>query len=235
MIKAILWDIDGTVLDFLAAERAAIRRCFVLYGLGECSDAMLDEYSAINVKYWQRLERGEMTKPEILIGRFAEFFRNHGIDEKVAVPFNAEYQIRLGDTIVFQPGAMETIQALRGRLIQCAVTNGTKIAQTRKLKNSRLDELLDPIFISEDLGAEKPSPAFFEKVFAALPGIAPEEMLIVGDSLTSDILGGDLAGITTCWYNPAGRPRPEKPRIDYVIRAIPEVLEILDRPLPNSR
>lgn len=102
-IKAVLWDVDGTLLDFLAAEREAIKTCFSLFGLGECTDEMIAQYSAINVRWWQALERGEYTKPEILVGRFAEFFTARGIDTAVAPAFNAEYQLRLGDTIKFCP------------------------------------------------------------------------------------------------------------------------------------
>lgn len=228
-IKAVLWDVDGTLLDFLAAEREAIKTCFSLFGLGECTDEMIAQYSAINVRWWQALERGEYTKPEILVGRFAEFFTARGIDTAVAPAFNAEYQLRLGDTIEFCPHALETVQALRGIAAQCAVTNGTKIAQDKKLARSGLDKLLNPIFISEVVGAEKPSPAFFAPVFAAFPGIKPEEMLIVGDSLTSDIRGGVNAGIQTCWYNPRGHAAPPELRIDYTVSDIAEVLQIVEK------
>ena len=74
MIKVVLWDIDNTLLDFIAAERAAIRKCFSIFDMGECTDEMLAAYSAVNVRWWERLERGERTKPEILLGRFREFF-----------------------------------------------------------------------------------------------------------------------------------------------------------------
>ena len=173
--------------------------------------------------------RSKNTKPEILVGRFAEFFTARGIDTAVAPAFNAEYQLRLGDTIKFCPHALETVQALRGIAAQCAVTNGTKIAQDKKLERSGLDKLLDPIFISEVVGAEKPSPAFFAPVFAAFPGIKPEEMLIVGDSLTSDIRGGVNAGIQTCWYNPGGHAVPPELRIDYTVSDIAEVLQIVEK------
>ena len=143
-IKAVLWDVDGTLLDFLAAEREAIKTCFSLFGLGECTDEMIAQYSAINVRWWQALERGEYTKPEILVGRFAEFFTARGIDTAVAPAFNAEYQLRLGDTIKFCPHALETVQALRGIAAQCAVTNGTKIAQDKKLERSGLDTAARP-------------------------------------------------------------------------------------------
>ena len=123
MIKAILWDVDGTLLDFTAAERAAVRTGFARRGLGTCSDEMLAAYSRTNVKYWEALERGEMTKPEILVGRFREFFTLYGIDPDLAPAFNEDYQLDLGDTVVFQPGALETVKALKGRVLQCAVTN----------------------------------------------------------------------------------------------------------------
>ena len=227
MIRAVLWDVDGTLLDFLAAEKAAVRAGFARHGLGECTDEMIEEYSRINVRYWQALERGEMTKPEILVGRFREFFALHGIDPDIAPAFNGEYQLDLGDTIVFQPGAEETVKALKGRVLQCAVTNGTKTAQQRKLARSGLDALLDAVFISEDLGVEKPHPGFFDRVFAAIGDIPRQETLIVGDSLTSDIRGGVNAGIRTAWYNPAGRALPEEVRVDYDIRSLDEVLSLL--------
>ena len=227
MIRMILWDVDGTLLDFLAAERAAIRTGFARRGLGPCTDEMIEEYSRINVKYWQALERGEMTKPEILVGRFREFFARYGIDPAVAPAFNEDYQLDLGDTIVFRPGALETVRALKGRLPQYAVTNGTKIAQQRKLARSGLDALLDGVFISEDLGAEKPDTAFFQKVFAAVGDVPRREVLIVGDSLTSDIRGGVNAGLRTVWYNPEGKENTPGLPIDHEIRSVDEVLALL--------
>ena len=84
MIKVVLWDIDNTLLDFIAAERAAIRKCFSIFDMGECTDEMLAAYSAVNVRWWERLERGERTKPEILLGRFREFFSMYGRDPALA-------------------------------------------------------------------------------------------------------------------------------------------------------
>ena len=97
----ILWDVDGTLLNFLEAEKAAIRSLFLEFGLGECSDEMLRRYSVINRKYWNRLERREMTKQQILVGRFEEFFAAEGIDPSLSERFNEAYQVRLGDTVVF--------------------------------------------------------------------------------------------------------------------------------------
>ena len=226
-IKAILWDIDGTLLNFQAAETYAIRACFALFGLGECSDEMLADYSTINRSYWQRLERGELTKPQVLEGRFLEFFSKYGIDTGCAAAFNAQYQISLGDTFCFHDGGLETVQALRGKVRQYAVTNGTRIAQERKLKGSGLAELLDGVFISEILGGEKPGIGFFQQVWEQIGTYAPDEVMIVGDSLTSDIQGGNNAGILCCWFNPNGAPAPENLQIDYNIQTLSQVLDLI--------
>ena len=160
-IEAILWDVDGTLLDFLAAEEAAIQACFAHFGLGRCAPEQLERYSALNRRYWQRLERGELTKQQVLEGRFRAFFSQEGIDPELAVPFNELYQQRLGDTVRFLDQSDRLVRRLRGRVRQYAATNGTRAAQERKLRRSGLDQLLDGVFISELVGAEKPSPPSF--------------------------------------------------------------------------
>lgn len=228
MFKAILWDIDGTLLDFDRAEEAGIRGCFQAFGLGECTDEMLKEYQKINRSYWQMLERGEIEKQVLLVRRFEDFLKRYHLNYAVAAAFNDEYQLRLGDTVVFCEHASETVQTLAGKILQCAVTNGTKVAQDRKLKNSGLDKLFDFVFISEEVGAEKPQKAFFDTVFSQIGSFKPEEILIVGDSLTSDIQGGINAGIKTCWFHPKQRNNTTGFLPDYEITDIKEVMDILN-------
>ncbi|MBR2934281.1 MAG: YjjG family noncanonical pyrimidine nucleotidase [Oscillospiraceae bacterium] len=228
MIKVVLWDIDGTLLSFKMAERAAIRACFEKFGLGELTDEMLAEYSAINASYWKRLELGELTKQQVLRGRFEEFFAAHELDTGCVDAFNAEYQVRLGETVVFNDNGKELVQRLRGKVKQYAVTNGTLVAQRGKLKNSGLDLLLDGVFISDVVGVEKPGKGFFDAVFAAIGDYEKDEVLIVGDSLTSDIQGGNNAGILCGWYNPGGQPVPDGLRVDYDIRDLNAVEIILE-------
>ena len=228
MIKVILWDIDGTLLSFKLAERAAIRTCFAKFGLGEITDEMLARYSEINASYWKRLELGELTKGQVLRGRFEEFFNAYGLDTACVDDFNAEYQVRLGETVVFNDDGRELVERLRGRVKQYAVTNGTLVAQRGKLKNSGLDQLLDDVFISDVIGVEKPGIGFFNAVFAAIGDYKSDEVLIVGDSLTSDMQGGNNAGILCGWYNPGGAPVPEGLRVDYDIRDLNAVKLILE-------
>lgn len=226
MIRVILWDVDGTLLDFHRAEAAAIRTLFQKFGLGICTDAMLADYSAINAGFWRKLETGELSKPQVLTGRFETFFRKYGLDTGCVADFNAAYQLALGDTICFCPNALEVLLAFKGKALQCAVTNGTVIAQKKKLAASGLDQIFDHIFISDEIGIDKPNIAFFDAVWQKIGIYAPDEVLIVGDSLTSDIRGGNNAGIRTCWYNPKGLPSPDDLKIDYDIRDLKQVLDI---------
>lgn len=227
MITTILWDVDGTLLNFLAAEKAAIRSLFEEYHLGVCSDEMLKRYSSINKNYWEMLERGEIEKKALLVGRFRDFFEKEGIDSSLAAEFNEKYQLRLGDTIVYCDDSLEIVKSLRGKVKQYVVSNGTVIAQTKKLRLSGLGELMDGIFLSEELGVEKPSVRFFDQVFAKIGPVDRSEVMIVGDSLTGDIRGGNNAGILTCWYNPEGTAAKEAVRIDHEIKNLHEVYGFL--------
>ena len=223
----ILWDVDGTLLDFRAAEKAAVQALFREFSLGECTDEMVRRYSQINEVFWQRLERNELTKPQILVGRFEQFFSEIGISAALAPAFNDRYQLALGDTIVFRDDSISIVRSLQGKVKQYAVTNGTVTAQNKKLTVSGLKDLLDGAFLSEGVGAEKPNMAFFDAVFDVIRPTDISKILIIGDSLTSDIRGGNNAGIRTCWYNPDRLPARPGYNIDYIISDLREVPEII--------
>lgn len=229
MIKVILWDIDATLLDFEAAEKAAIRYCFKKHGIGECSDEMLARYIVINRRYWEMLERGEMPKEEILVNRFKEFFESEGIETDCAESFNACYQVALGDTICFRDNGYELVKKLKDSYRQFAVTNGTYVAQERKLRKSGIGELVEEAFISDLIGYEKPAMEFFNHVFEKIGHYEKNEVLIIGDSLTSDMQGGNHAGILCCWYNPNHLENTKNVRIDYEIDDLWQLEEILKK------
>ena len=227
MYKYILWDIDGTVLDFHKAEKLAINALFEKYKIGTCTDEMLSLYKEINIKYWQRLERKELTKNEILVGRFRDFFEKIGVDSKIASSFNDDYQLALGDYIVYVDNAKEILLSQKGKYVLAAVTNGAKIAQEKKLRLSGLDRIFDEIFISEYIGIEKPNQGFFDFVFDKLQITDKKEAIIIGDSLTSDMKGGFLYGIDTCWFNPTHQKNNLPIDITYEIDGLSQLKNII--------
>lgn len=225
--KYLLWDIDGTILNFEKAEKRAIRTLFEKFNLGECTDEMLSHYIEINKKYWKLLECGKMEKERILVERFEEFFLKEGIRTDVASEFNKAYQLALGDTIAFNDDALEIIKAQKKNYQIIIVTNGTAIAQKKKLERSGLDKIADNIFISELVGYEKPSIHFFERVIAKAGIDDVSQAVIIGDSLTSDIQGGVNAGIDTCWYNPKEEINDTNLKPTYIIKNLHELCEIV--------
>lgn len=229
MFKTILWDIDNTLLDFSAAEAYSLKRRFVEYNLGECTDDMVKRYSVINEIYWQKLETGEMTKHRILEARFEEFFKNEGISLTDVKSFNADYENGIADKIFFNENGYEIVESLKGRIKQYAVTNGAYSVQSVRLKKSGFDRLFDGVFISDSVGFEKPSSEFFSYVLKNIAPCSRDEIIIVGDSLTSDMLGGCCAGIKTCWYNPKEKENSRGLQIDYEIKSLNDIFKIIKK------
>ena len=225
--KYLLWDIDGTIINFELAERAAIRSLFKRFKLGNCSDEMLMYYSQINKRYWQLMESGKIKKDKMLVERFIEFFSNKGINSDIAAEFNKGYQIALCDTIVFNDDAIDIIKHQKKTCKIIIVTNGTEVVQEKKLERSGLNDIVDNVFISELVGFEKPNIKFFEKVILEVGIKDLKEALIIGDSLTSDIQGGHNIGIDTCWYNPKNEENTTLLNPTYTIRNLHELENII--------
>ena len=235
MIKTILWDFDNTLLDFDVAEKAAIISTFKSMELGDIDDDMIKMYIEINVKYWQKIEKGEINKNLALTKRYEEFFIKIGVDPKCAFEFNQRYEIALADTIVYIDDSFNIVNSLKGQYKQYIVSNGAVAVQKARLKKSKFDSLMDGIFISDEINAEKPNIEFFNYVFETIKCEDKSELLIVGDSLTSDIKGGNNAKIATCWYNRKGQVAPSSYKIDYNIRHLNEIYDILGISKRNTR
>lgn len=222
----LLWDVDNTLLDFEYSMRHSLRRCFDSIGR-PLTEEMIEGYSRINDGYWKRLERGEVTKEELLSGRFRDFFAEYGLTGIDLDAFRKDFAAGLGNTYAFRDDALTIVKSLQGHYRQYVVTNGVKAVQENKLKLSGLSEVMDGIFISEAIGSAKPSRIFFDYCLEHLEEKDKGKILIIGDSLTSDVLGGIQAGIRTCWYNP-GEEKPSQPyRADYEISVLQQIYEVL--------
>lgn len=225
MITTLFWDIDDTLLDFKRGEATAIRQTLSHIGV-EPTEETVRLYSEINESLWKRLERGEITRDKILVGRFEMLFSaiGHAGDASSTQDLYFSY---LGQQHDYVDDAEAVLDALRGRYRMIAVSNGTTVIQSKRLAASGADRYFDRIFLSQEIGAEKPSAAFFDACFAALPDVRRDEVLIIGDSLTSDMCGGETAGLHTCWFNPHGKSNQAGVRVDYEIAALTELLPLL--------
>lgn len=223
----LLWDVDQTLLDFGKSQQDALGRSFEKYGRIMDRET-LALYVTINDSYWKRHERGEVSKKELLTGRFATLFARTGISDIPVEEFAAFYQKALGEVYYFRDDSYRLCQELKEEGIrQYAVTNGVSSTQRNKLRLSGLDRILDDVFISEEIGEPKPNPLYFEKCFQKIPEFSPKKALLVGDSLSSDIQGGNNAGVHCCWYNPEKKPNDTSLWIDYEIRNLWELKEII--------
>lgn len=226
----ILWDLDGTLLDFKLSERYALGVCLKSRGV-DMTEEMLSLYSGINEAYWERLERGEIEKRELLSGRFREFFRQAGLEGIDPEEMRRDYERELGTKTYYVDDSYEIVAKLKEMgLKQYIVTNGVLTTQQIKMKNSGFDRLIDSVFISDEIGYEKPRKEFFEVAFGKLPGFRRERALLVGDSLTSDMRGANNAGVDACFYNPKGKmlPADTELRLAYEVKNLREVLEIVE-------
>lgn len=223
----ILWDMDGTLLDFKFAQKEALTQVFRTIHK-PLTDDIVDLYSRINDSYWKKLELGEVTQPELLDGRFHTFFEELGMEEVDVKAVRRKYEEVLGNVYEYVQDSLSLCTTLKSKCRQYIVTNGIAHTQRRKIKLSGFKDCMNGCFISEEVGTEKPNEGFFDYVFEQIPGLDKERTIIIGDSLTSDIKGGVLAGIKTCYFNPDRKPLTGDYTPDYEIDHLWDVLRILD-------
>lgn len=228
MIKTILWDFDNTLLNFDVAEKASILSTFEKFNLGICTSQMLKRYEKINKEYWHMIEDKKIDKQTALVKRYEDFFIEYGIDKKIAKDFNDEYTKALSNTIEYVENSFELVSSLKGKYKQYIVSNGAKNVQTVRMKKSNFDKIVDGTFISDIVGAEKPNIEFFDYVFDKIKVTDKSEVIIIGDSLSSDIKGGNNAGIKTCWYNPKKKGIPSGYLVDYNIQNLNNIIPIVN-------
>ena len=196
----LLIDLDDTILDFHKAEYVALGKTMRAFGL-EPTEEVHARYSRINQEHWERLERKELTREQVLVGRFQVLFEEMGISvEPVKVARAYEHNLGIGHW--FMPGAEEAVERLSKKYKLYLASNGTASVQKGRMTSANLYRFFETVFVSQEIGHNKPSKAYFDACFAAIPGFDPTKAMIVGDSLSSDIKGGINAGIKTVWVNP---------------------------------
>ena len=227
MIRNVLFDLDDTLFDFHKAEKIALTKTLVHFGI-DPTEETLALYSTINAAHWKRLELGEISREEVKVGRYRELFKTIGV-ECDPVKATAYYESMLAIGHYFMPGAPELLEELYRKYRLYIVSNGTAKVQEGRIASSGIAKYMDGIFISQILGANKPDKQFFDTCFAEIPDFSLSETVIIGDSLSSDIKGGINAGITTVWFNPKGIENDNDIKPDYTIKELSEVPGLLSQ------
>jgi 2-haloacid dehalogenase len=221
----LLFDADGTLFDYDRAEAAALRHTFDQTGL-TFEPGYGEMYRQINKSIWLEFEQGQISQERLRIKRFELLFEALGIDLDSAA-FSARYLANLARGTCLIDGAEEVVKLLHGRLCMAIVTNGLKEVQRPRLDRSAIGDYFAAIVISEEVGAAKPDPRFFDATFDRIGHPKKEDVLMVGDSLTSDIKGGNNYGIDTCWFNPTFKSREMDVKARYVIGQLQELLDLV--------
>lgn len=222
--KWILFDADGTLFDFDTAAVNALRNCFAQFG-HRFEDHYLEIYERINLQFWRDLEAGLVSPTELRSKRFEQLFEAIGITCD-AHGFGDQYLKNLSDNSDLYDGAEEVVKQLAGNAKLMMITNGLQEVQRPRFARAAIKAYFEDFVISEEVGSAKPHAAIFDAAFALMGQPDKSEVLIVGDSLSSDIQGGHNYGIDTCWYNPQGKARNGAAAAQYEIASLSELLAL---------
>jgi len=223
MIKAVFLDIDGTLLDFEACVEESMRLGLTERGV-EYEPGMLETFHRINDVFWRDLEQGKITFEELLERRWATVFEALEIDLN-GPEFETYFRKRLHESAIPMEGSYETLEYLSGKYRLFAASNGPHEQQVERLCKAGMLGYFEEVFTSGKIGAEKPAREFFEYCFEKAADIKPEESAMLGDSLTSDMKGGNAFGMKTIWLNLNGKEKPEW--IDHEIKSLDEIKNII--------
>ncbi|WHX98168.1 YjjG family noncanonical pyrimidine nucleotidase [Neobacillus sp. DY30] len=224
--KTLFFDVDDTLLDFGAAEKLALQLLFEKQNIPLTTE-MEEKYKRINQGLWQRFEEGELSRDEVVNTRFSLLFHQYGKDvDGTLLEKNYRSFLEQGHQLV--NGAFELITELTSQYDLYIVTNGVSSTQDKRLRASGLYPLFKGIFVSEDTGFQKPMKEYFDYVFARIPHFEVNQSIIIGDSLSADILGGAQAGMDTCWFNPKMKPNYTDISPTYQIHKLEELKRILN-------
>lgn len=226
MYKLLIFDADHTLWDFDKAEKNAICKIFVDSNI-PFENSYLEVYREINFSLWKLFEQNEISQKKIKTERFRLFFEKIGFSADYS-KISHDYLIYLSQGNELLDGAFELITDLKSRYMLALLTNGISIVQHPRYENSRLFGSFSAFVVSGDLGINKPDKAIFEYTLDKCNISDKSEVLMIGDSLSSDIQGGLNSGIDTCWYNPKGSVNntPFKPK--YEIMNLNEIYHVLE-------
>ena len=217
----LLFDLDNTILDFDKSERESLYQLFAENNI-ECNEEIIKEYNQMNKDLWWQCEEGLLSLDEVLNTRFYRFLSSRGI-EVDGVKWEMRYRYYLDNTAFMMEGALEVIQELAETYRLFIITNGVTKTQVRRIEDAGITKYFERIFTSQQIGYMKPAKEFFDYVANGIDGFDYKKALVIGDSFSSDIKGGNIAGIDTCWLT----TKKTDGDCTYTITDLANILEIL--------
>lgn len=227
--KLLLFDVDGTLLDFKKAEKIGMKQTLKHFGL-RSDDEVVSTYSMISTCCWEKLERGEITKEKLLIQRHRELFDRFGFSSDVHA-FREYYEDFLARSSYLVDYAIEILKYIKAKYSckMAIITNGVYKIQKNRIALSGLGKYFDSVYISEKVGFNKPHRGIFEHIFNDIGReVEKVDVLIIGDSLSADIKGGSDFGIDTCWFNPNQCENNIGVKVSYEIQCLKQLKDILE-------
>lgn len=229
-MQVLLFDFDDTLISYDASEAHGLQKALEEYNI-PAEERLFDIYREENRKLWRLIESGEITSDELRVRRFEKLIEIGGIVTEVSARrFSETYLHYFSQSKQLEEGAREVLEYLHRhpQIRKAIITNGFRDTQRSRLGVTEIEKFFDDIFISDELGAKKPDPLMFERTLERLGNPAPDSVLIIGDNLVSDIMGGKQFGLNTCWYNPAQSDPGEYGQfIDYHINHLNELPRLL--------
>ncbi len=224
--ELVLLDADGTLFDYDRTEARALELSFAGAGIEYRKEDHLPRYREVNDRIWKEFENGLISASDLRTERFRRFFELVGIETDCAA-FGRAYVANLAESGFLFPEAEPLLERLAPRFKLGMVTNGLKEVQRKRFAMTPVERYLSCIVVSDEVGVQKPGPGIFEHALEAAGHSDKSTVIMVGDSLSSDIRGGEAFGIDTCWFNPSGKPNDSAAKPTYEIRSLSELPAVL--------
>ncbi|RLD66831.1 MAG: noncanonical pyrimidine nucleotidase, YjjG family [Bacteroidetes bacterium] len=221
----LLFDADGTLLNYDQSEKHALTETFKAFQIDNKTN-YLQKYRRINANLWSELERSLITSEKLRVKRFDILFNDLKLNISPA-NFSEKYLNALGKTGFLIKGARELLNKLDKSINLAIITNGIKEVQNSRLQKTKLNKYFKHLIISEEVGVAKPDKLFFEYTLNKINFYKKNGILIIGDSLKSDILGGNMSNIDTCWFNPTNKKNRTNIKPTYEINNLMQIIDVI--------
>ena len=225
--KLLLFDADETLFDFVKSQAFALKQSTLDHKITHPYSELERIYEDINTKIWQEFEEGLIKVADLKVDRFRRLFKTLGLDIDSSA-FAKTYMRNLGSASYIYEGVPKLLHELEGKYRMAIITNGLTAVQSRRIRQSDIKEFFEEIVISEEITLVKPDPKIFDYTLEKLGHMDRKSVLMVGDNLKSDILGGINAGIDTCWLNAGGQKNVSDIHPTFEIQSVLDIQSILE-------